>query len=432
MNINKIFIQSCPSIFFFALLFQTHAAASATHAAATDEQSSFVELGAGYTVSDNIYKSADNKKTGTSATADMALGYEQNFTSTDIALNYYTEYTKENATDLQDNNYWTGNALISQQVFSKNLLFNLAHTRRRYLIDPSQASDDNNQDENDFLKAGLQWSIPYSARTTFVLGADHTETWFASDAARSDSNSNEGLISWQYDLSEKAQVQLSYSASEKKFDDFNERYRQQKLDAKLTRSYLLGTYSLNIGQTWVESLSGKNNGEHYGFTINAQIRKHLFTFNASETLTDSSREFETDQPLAFVENTLFWYTYLSLGHQYIILDDKLVSNLRFDFERSDPLTATDELNVEDNYGAFGELTWSLTENLSSSLSVSYQRTDLTSSAIREVTEAEVSARYNLTQSLYIQLSAAFEKQDDTFDTPGYEEQLYTSRIAYRY
>ncbi|PKH01081.1 hypothetical protein CXF72_18775 [Psychromonas sp. MB-3u-54] len=426
MNINKISTQSCPGIFFFALLFQAHAAVSAT-----DEQSSFVEIGAGYTVSDNIYKSADSKKTGSSATADMSLGYKQTFTTTDIALNYYTEYTQENEKALQNDNYWTGNALISQQVFNKNLLFNLEHTRRRYLIDPSQA-DDNNQNENDFLKAGLQWSIPYSNRTTFMLGADHTETWFAGNSATSDSNSNQGLLSWQYALSEKAQVEVSYSGSEKKFDNFNERYRQKKLDTKLTRSYLLGTYSLNIGETWVDSRSEQNNGEHYGFTINAQIRKHLFTFNSSKTLTDSSREFETAEPIAFVENTLFWYTYLSLEHQYIMLNDNLVSNLRFDFQRSEQLTAIDELDVEDKYGAFGELTWSLTESLSSSLSVSYYRTNLTSSAIKKVTEAEVSAKYNLTPSLYIKLSAAFEKQDDMQNTSGYKEQYYTSRIAYRY
>ena len=427
MHINNIPAQSCPSIFFFFLFFQTHAAASTA-----DEQSSFVELGAGYTLSDNIYKSAENKKTGRSATADMALGYKQKFTTTDIALNYYTEYTKENATDLQDNNYWTGNALISQQVFSKNLLFNLAHTRRRYLIDPSQADDDDNQNENDFLKAGLQWSIPYSDRTTFIVGADHNKTWFAGGAATGNRNSNEILISWQYALSEKTQIQVSYSGSEKKFDDFNERYKQQKLQTKLTRSYLLGTYSLNIGQTWVDSLSEQNNGEHYGFTINAQIRKHLFTFNASKTLTDSSREFETDQPIAFVENKLFWYTSLSFEHQFIISEDKLVSNLRFNFERSDQLTAIDELNIKDKYGAFCELTWSLTESLSASLSASYYRTDLTSSAIKKVTEAEISAKYNLTQSLYIKFSGTFEKQDDIQSNPGYKEQHYTSRIAYRY
>ncbi|ABM02285.1 hypothetical protein Ping_0425 [Psychromonas ingrahamii 37] len=465
MKINKISTQSCPSIFFFALLFQTHAAASTT-----DKQSSFVELGAGYIVSDNIYKSTDNKQTARSATADMALGYKKKFTTTDIALTYDAEYTKENKEELQENNYWTGNALISQQVFSKNLLLNLAHKRRRYLIDPSQANDENNQNENDFLKAGLQWSLPYSDRTTFIVGADHTETWFAGDGAKSDSNSNEALISWQYALSEKSQVQVSYSGSKKKFDDLNEEYRQQKLDTKLTRSYLLGTYSLNIGKTWVDSLSAKNNGEQYGFTINAQMRKHLFTFNASKTLTDSSREFETDQPIAFVENSFFWYTSLSLEHQYIILNDKLVSNLRFDFERSDQLTAIDEIDIKDKYGAFGgltwslteylrsdlsvsyrrtdltssaikkvteagalgKLTWSLTENLSSSLLVSYLRTDLTSSAIKKVTEAEVSAKYNVTHSLYIQLSAAFEKQENIQKTSGYEEQHYTSRIAYKY
>ncbi|MFT6139483.1 MAG: hypothetical protein ACJAXN_000673 [Psychromonas sp.] len=427
MNIKKTSTQSCSGIFFFALLFQAHAAVSAT-----DEQSSFVEIGAGYTVSDNIYKSAESKKTGSSATANMAFGYKQKIPTTDIALNYYTEYTQENEKALQNNNYWTGNALISQQVFNKNLLFNLKHTRRRYLIDPSQPDDDNNQNENDFLKAGLNWSIPYSNRTTFILGADHTETWFAGSSATSDSNRNEGMVSWQYALSEKAQVDVSYSGSEKKFDNFNEIYRQQKLDTKLTRSYLLGTYSLNIGETWIDSRSEKNNGEHYGFTINAQIKKHLFIFNASKTLTDSSREFETAEPIAFVENTLFWYTYFSLKHQYTMLDDNLVSNLRFDFQRSEPLTAIDELDVEDKYGAFGELTWSLTESLSSSLSASYYRTDLTSSAVKKSTEAEVSAKYNLTPSLYIKLSATFEKQDDMRNTPGYKEQYYTSRIAYRF
>jgi hypothetical protein len=43
-------------------------------------------------------------------------------------------------------------------------------------------------------------------------------------------------------------------------------------------------------------------------SINAQIRRHLFTFNYLKHFTDSSLEFETAESTAFVENALFWCT----------------------------------------------------------------------------------------------------------------------------
>ncbi|MFT6925953.1 MAG: hypothetical protein ACJAZP_001547 [Psychromonas sp.] len=431
MNINRISTQICSSIFLFALSFQAHAAA-----ATTDNKSSFIELGAGYTVSDNIYKSADNEKTGSSATADMELGYKNKLASTDITLNYYTEYTKENAAELEDNNYWTGNALISQQVFSKNLLFNLAHTRQRYLIDLSQADNEDNQNEKDLLDAGLKWFIPYSPRTSFVAGVNHTETWYAGDTSTSDYNTNEGQFSWQYALTEKIQVEIEYSGSKKMFDNYDDTYTEHNLGTRLTQSYRLGTYSVNLGKTWVNGLTNTYDGEYYGLTANAEIRRHLFTFNASRTLTNSSTEVGTDDSTSSNENQLFWYTTLSLEHRYIMLDDKLITNLRFYYNNNDQVATLDGTDIDtyikDKYGAFGELTWSLTESLSSSLSVDYYKSDLSTNEINKFTETEVSAKYYLTKSLYIQLSAAFKKLDYTQSSSGYEEQYYTSRIAYRY
>lgn len=413
------------------------ACGSQANAAAADNEnrSKFIEVGTSYEYSDNIYKLSNNEKSGNTALIDLELGYKQQQASNNIALNYYTEYAKDIDNDQPDSSYWIGSSSISQQLFTEKLLFNLAHTRQRYLINESKPKLDENQSERDLLDLGLQWSIPYSSRTTFILGLTHTEAWF-NNSNSSDSNTNEGKISWQYTLNEKSNVQLSYFGSENRFDDFDNTYTKQKLDARFSSKYRLGNYSINTGQTWVDGSSPNDtySGMHYGLTIDTLIRRHLFVLSASREQSNSSQQIGESTELDFSENQLFWRTQISLSHQYTMLDDRLVSNIRLYFNNNDVIETINGTDARDTnkYGAYGQLVWSITEKLSSSLSADYYESELSTGSSKIYSQAEIYARYNIIDSLYIQCSAAFEKQRDIQGSPGYEEQHYTTRIAFRY
>lgn len=427
-NPKKGLTQVAICLFCITCSYQSNAATTDN-----DNRSKFVEVGTRYEYSDNIYKSSNNEKSGNTAVIDLELGYTRQQASNNIALNYYTEYAREIADGQTDNSYWVGSSSISQQLFTKNILFNLAHTRQRYLIDESKPRLNVNQNERDLLDLGLQWSIPYSSRTTFILGIAHREAWF-NNSNSSDSNTNEGKINWQYTVNEKSNVQLSYLGSENKFDDFDNTYTQQKLDARFSSKYRLGNYSINTGKTWIDSSSAQYNGMHYGLTVDALLRRHVFLFNASKELSNSSQQVGESNELNFSQNQLFWRTQISLSHQYTMIDDRLVSNIRLYFNNNNVIATIDGTDARDTnkYGAYGELIWSITEKLSSSLSADYYDSDLSTGDSKKYIQTEIYARYNIIDSLYIQCSAAFEKQRDIQGTPGYEEQLYTTRIAFRY
>ncbi|WP_354622659.1 hypothetical protein [Psychromonas sp. MME2] len=429
MNINKVSVKTRPILFGYLLLSQ----ATVYAVEDGDSRSKFIEMGAGYRYSTNIYKTSANEKNSSTPTADIAVGYEQQQNNNEIALNYYAEYANESANRLKNNSYWTGSAHIKQRLFSDNLQFNLTHTRQRYIVNQSEPNLDSNQDERDFLNVGLQWFIRYSQRSSIILGASHSETWF-NGGNTSDSNSNKGQVSWQYLLADQSKLELSYSASKNKFDDFDNSYNEHNADVRLTREYVLGVYSLNAGKTWVDGSQQNYNGAHYGFTINALLRGHLLSLITARELTNSSVQAGEDDELDFSQNQLFWRTRAALVDKYAMFDDKLISNIRLYFDHDNEVATINSGDTKDKnrYGAKGQLTWVMTEKLSSSLLADHNQSDLSEGGKRKFTQFEVSSKYNITDSLYVQFSASHEEQGKTPKYDGYNEEIFATRIAVRY
>jgi hypothetical protein len=401
-----------------------------------DEQfsrSKFIEVGAEYEYSDNIYKIANDEQSGSTVIGDIELGYEQQSDSNTIVLNYYTKYEGQSENALENSSYWIGKSALTQELFSKNILFNLAHSRQRYIIDENKTNLAGNQDERDVVDLGLKWLLPFSQRTTFVFGVAHEEIWF-DNSNNNDSNSNTGQTSWQYALSKTMQLQLSYMGSEHKFDGLDSDYRQHNLDAQITGQYRLGTYLLSMGETWIQGSDYDYNGQHYGLSINALMRAHLLQLSASRTLLNSAQQVGEPNELDFSGNSVFWRSKISLDYQYTMLDGRLVSKARLYFSNDDNILMINSGATEDKnrYGTYGELAWSVTKKFSSGISADYYKEELNSGDNKKYTEAKVYGRYNINDSLYIQCSATFEKQTDIQVTPGYQEQHYSTRIAFRY
>ncbi|QUM81051.1 hypothetical protein HWV01_12545 [Moritella sp. 5] len=428
MNMSNNTIRIYITLSSFSIFYGGSAIASEA-----DARNKFIEVGAEYEHSDNIYKLPNRKKDGTTTTAGIELGYKQSKANNRITLNYYAEHSETSEAELQSNSYWVGNSAISQDVFSKNLLFNLEHTRQRYLIDQTKTGLDSNQDERDLLTAGLQWLIPYSPRVIFILGATHTQTWFKKEKIN-DNSTNEGQVSLQYAFDDISQIQLSYFRSQNKFDDFDYTYDEHNLDVSLTRQYLLGNYAFNAGGNWVDTSSEKYDGYHYGFTIDARRHRHLFIFNASQVLTNTSAQVGTDDELDFSKNQLFYRTNISLQQQYTSLDERLLSTIRLYYDNDDAITSIDgsDIGDQDRYGAYVKLSWSFTHKLSANLFLNYYNAELSTSDTKKFVEAKIGSRYNLNSSIYIQFTVSFEKQNSMQNSAGYEEKNYATRIAFRY
>jgi len=427
MNMSNNTIRIYITLSSFTILYGGSALASEA-----DARNKFIEVSAGYEYSDNIYKSPNRKKDETT-TAGIELGYEQSKANNRITLNYDGEYSETSKADLQSNSYWVGHSAISQDVFSKNLLFNLEHIRQRYLIDQTQTALDSNQDERDLLTAGLQWLMPYSPRATFILGATHTQTWFKEEKIN-DNSTNEGQVSLQYAFDDISQIRLSYVRSQNKFDDFDYTYDEHSLDVRLTRQYLRGNYAFNAGGNWVDTSSEKYDGYHYGFTIDARLHRQLFIFNASQVLTNTSAQIGTDDELDFSNKQLFYRTNISLQQQYTSLDKRLLSTISLYYNNDDAITSINgsDTGDQDRYGAYAKLTWSFTNKLSANLLLNYYNAELSTSDTKKFAEAKIGSRYDLNSSIYIQFTVSFQKQNSMQNFAGYEEKNYTTRIAFRY
>jgi len=424
-NINRI------SICFFII---NSVLASNVFAKDDDESENrfidFIEIGTSYEYSDNIYKASDDEITGNTKSADISVGYKKVLPTTNISLKYNAEYSDTSEDDLDDSNYWIGISALSQQVFSKNLIFNFNHVRQRYILNQNEAALESNTDEKDSLSGGLQWSIPYSAKSSFVLGLTRSQVWY-DDNDSNDYGSNIGKASWQYALDERSQLQLIYTGSQKDFNNVDYTYTEHNIDAVLVREYKLGNYSFDIGQSWIETDSSDYTSTNYGFNIDATIRQHYLAFNASYELTNTADQIGTDNDIDSTDYEIYEQTNLSVQYQYSSSNKRLTNSLRLYYINDQNIDDSDSLD-KDQYGIYGGVNWALTNKWSWNVAFNYYELHYESSGTKKYTDTEISTRYNFTSSLYLQLSAASENLQYVDSSNDYQEQVYTTRIAYTY
>jgi len=390
----------------------------------------FIEIGTEYEYSDNMYKTSDDEITGDTKRADISIGYKKVLPTTNILLKYNAEYSDTSEDDLEDSNYWIGTSAISQQVFSKKVIFNLNHVRQRYILNQNEADLESNTDEKDSLTAGLQWSIPYSAKSSFLLGLTRAQVWYDKNESN-DYGSNIGKVSWLYALSEISQFQFIYTGSQKDFDNVDYTYTEHNLDAVLTRQYKLGSYSFDIGQSWVEADNTSYTSSNYGFNIDAQIRQHLFTFSTTYELTNTADQIGTDNDVDSTDYEIYEQTDVSLQYQFNSINKRLSNTLRLYYINDQNIDDSDSLD-KDQYGLYGGVNWALTNKWSWNIAFNYYELHYQSGGDKKYTDTEIGTRYNFTSALYIQFSAESKNLQYVESANDYQEQVYTTRLAYTY
>ena len=390
----------------------------------------FIEIGTKYEYSNNMYKTTDDEIIGNTKSADISIGYKKVLPTTNISLKYNAEYSDTSEEDLDDSNYWIGISALSQQVFSKRLIFNLNHVRQRYILNQNEAALESNTDEKDSLTGGLQWSIPYSAKSSFALGLTRAQVWY-DDNDSNNYGSNIGKSSWQYALNERSLLQFIYTGNQKYFNNVDYTYTEHNIGTVFTHEYKLGNYSFDIGQSWINTDNSNYTGTNYGFNINATINQYYLAFDASYELTNTADQIGTDNDINSTDYEIYKQVNVSVQYQYSSSNKRLTNSLRLYYINDQNIDERSTPN-KDQYGISGGVNWALTNKWSWNVSFNYYELHYESNETKKYANAEIGTRYNFTTSLYVQLSAASEELHYVDSSNDYQEQVYTTRIAYTY
>lgn len=396
-----------------------------------EEKNNFIRLGIELEYSDNIYKSAKNPQGSHHFQGDIEVNYKRLRETNSVSLDYKGEYQNESQNDLDNNRFWSGRAIVSQQIFSKNFVFGASHERQRFIVDQSKPSLSSNETDRDIFEAEQYAYLPYTERSRFILHAAHRRAKF-DDFKSKNSVSNIGDLGWQHKFNKKFNLKLLYSVNKNEFESDSNSYTQHNLIAQLSGQYRLGQYILAAGESLVKYQENEHDGFNYRIAIDALVKQHFFILTASRTLTDSSFRDGYENELDFFQNQLLWSTQALLSHQYAMIDNRLVSasSIYFNFDES-----ISDLNKEQttrNRGFHTQLNWSIDEQWSLLLFANFKRSELYSGEEKDLLETMLSGRFNITQSAYLQLSVSWESEKLTESDVGYIERNYATRFVYTY
>ncbi|WP_028862297.1 hypothetical protein [Psychromonas aquimarina] len=429
MKIQSMHIYN--GLLYLVLFYQPLLTAAEQESSHLPAQKNFIQFGAEYSYSDNIYKTAENTQSSGRSRADVEVSYAQKNETNDIALNYRAEYTDESNNLLEDSKFWAGNGLFSQQIFTKNLLLGLSHDRERFVVDENIASLSSNETERDIFTIEPQLFIPYSDRSKFILSAAHSQARFH-DFSSKNNESNTGQVSWQHQLNRELQLQFSYSNGEVEFDTDTNSYKKQQFNTQVSGSHRMGRYSLTVGKSLVDYQNAEYDGLNYSLTTDALVKQHLFILKAMKDLTDSSLREGNSNELDFFQNQLVWTTQISLSHQYTMLDDRLTNKSSIYFNKDQSISSIHETRDSNSQGINTRFDWPINEQWSAGLFVHYKLSDLYSGEKKKQIEASISSRYNFTDALYIQFRIDWEDQKFDRSEADNTEQNYATRIVFIY
>jgi hypothetical protein len=390
-----------------------------------------IRIGTEYKYTDNIYKSVDNQEINQRLKADIELSYKRQRKTNSVFLNYHAEYQDESKNPLKNSSFWTGKALVSQQVFSKNFIFGAQHERQRFIIDQSKASLSSNQTERDLLAVEQYWHAPYSERARFSLHIEHARAKF-NDYESKNSTNNSGDISWQHKFSKKLQLDISYTYSENNFKEDYNTHNKQKVEASLIISHQFGLYLIAVGNNSIQYQNNESDGINYRLKVDVLIKQHFFVFQTSRVLTDSSFRDGYENELDFFKNQLLWSAQTSLTHQYTMIDERLLSESRLYFNFDESISIINTPQSTQNRGFNSQLNWKIDEQWNLLFFAHYRHEKLYAGTQKRLIETSLSGRFNITQSLYLQMSVNWEDEELTDTGIGYDETSYITRITYTF
>lgn len=393
---------------------------------------SYISLGLEHTQSDNINQSSDNAESGFEQRADVGVGYFNQTATNFTALDYSVYYATYSENEREDESDISGSLNITQEIFSPNVLLNLTHFRRQYLLDQSGVDNADNNGSRDVFTVNPVWIIPYSRRGGFQLSYNYTATRYTDDKDENTDRNGAG-ITWYTKLTPKARFELSSDLSKIKYKNTDFDYTEVTVDASINGDLLAGTYLVQVGYSSVMLDEGDENGGIFKLSYAYQFDRHNLSVTLQRELSDSSLGLGSDvtdnKEESYDGNEVLWIDRAQLAHKFTITNRLTNSNSLYYQQETD--VTTDE--KDPRWGASASLDFQNTKKISSYFALDYSESTFDSDFDKQITNATIGARYLIRPKLTLSLEANYEDQAiDDNDLSSYDELSYTARIEFKY
>lgn len=393
---------------------------------------SYVSFGLSHTQSDNITQSYTDKQSGYEQQADLGVGYYNQTATNRTALDYAAYYTTYSEDSLDNEGDVSGSLNINQQLFSKNLMLNLTHYRRTYLLDEAGLDVPDNTGDRDVFTVNPVWTIPYSERAGVELDYDFTATRY-SDDDNQESNRNGVGVTWYNALNAKARLDVSTDV--KKIDylssDFD--YTQTNVNTSINGQLRKGTYLVQVGYTHLNSDQGDEGGAIFKLSYSYQFSRQTLSISAQRELSDSSLGSGIDaednsNESASDDVEIQWVDRIDLQHQFYITNRLSNSNSLY-YQQETEVVDDD---VEPRWGGSTYFSLQNTKKINTFLSLSYSESTVNTNFDKQTASATIGSSYAFRPHLNFSLQANYYKQAVEEEASSYDEMRYTASVEFKY
>jgi hypothetical protein len=392
---------------------------------------SYISLGVEHEQSDNISKVGTGAHSGNEQTVDVGVGYfnqtATNFTALDYSI-YYTHYSDD---DLDNESDISGSLDIRQEVFSKNVLLNLSHFRRSYLLNQNGSDVPDNTGDRDVFTISPVWIIPYSGRAGFQTNYSYTATRYTENGDQDTDRNGVGL-SWYNNINAKTRFDLSSQYSKVEYNSEGDHYNQITTDASINGKLLAGTYLVKAGYSRIMANGDFEGGAIFELGYDYQFSKHNISFSLQRELTDSSYGLGEDLPDNDLEDydgsDVLWIDRAQLQHRFDITN-RLSNTNRLYYQQETEVISDDQ---SPRWGIATAFNFRNTSKISSFISFDYSESSTDSSFDKQVMNTTIGGNYQFRPRLNFSLQANYEDQSTIEEISSYDEMRYTARIEYKY
>jgi len=390
---------------------------------------SYISLGIEHSQSDNINKVSTDPSSGYEQSIDFGVGYFNQTATNFTALDYSISYDRYSEDELGDDVELAGSLNMTQEIFSKNLLLNLGHFRRSYLLDQTQVDIPDNNGNRDVFTVNPVWIIPYSRRAGFQLSYNYIATRFSDDSDQNTERNGLG-VTWYHNLNAKTRFDFTTEFSKVELDTYD--YTQLTADASLTGKLYAGSYLIQLGYSRLMVDQGFEAGGIFKLAYDYQLQKHNIAISAERELSDSSfgsgNDFPDNSLEDFDGSKVIWIDRFQLQHQFAI--SSRFNNQNSIYYQQETEVVTND--VDPRWGLASALNFQHTKRISSYLAVDYSESTNSSDFDKQVLNTTIGARYLFRPELTFSLQANYEDQSTDDDISAYDEIRYTARIEFKH
>jgi hypothetical protein len=388
-------------------------------------------VGVEHEQSNNISKVGTDAHSGNEQTVDVGVGYFNQTATNYTALDYSVYYSHYSDDDLDSESDISGSLDIKQEVFSKNVLLNLSHFRRAYLLNQNGADVPDNTGDRDVFTVNPVWIIPYSSRAGFQTNYSYTATRYTDDGDQDTDRNGVGL-GWYNYINAKTRFDLNSQYSKVDYNSDGDHYNQITTDTSVNGQLLAGTYLVKLGYSRISADGDFEGGAIFELAYDYQFSKHALSGSLQRELSDSSYGLGDDSADNALEDydgsDVLWIDRAQLQHRFDITHR--LSNTNNVYYQQETEVISDDQSPR--WGLTTAFYFRNTSKISSFVSLDYSESSTDSSFDKEVMNTTIGGSYQFRPRLSFSLQANYENQSTIEEISSYDEMRYTARAEFKY